>query len=93
MRKFGLKAKYIRDLRPNYSKKRMVENVRANHLKHQFNQPDWVTDIMYLLLSPKAKLAYLSTINDLETHKGITPIEFFTFFFKKQIHTNNNWII
>ena len=43
MRKFGLKAKYIRDLRPNYRKKRIVENVRADHLKRQFNQPGLVT--------------------------------------------------
>ena len=71
MRKFGLKAKYIRDLRPNYGKKRMMENVRADHLRRNFNQPGWVTDITYLLLSPKGKRAYLSTILDLETRKWV----------------------
>ena len=71
MRKFGLRAKYIRDLKPNYTKKRMVENVRADHLGRNFNQPGWVTDITYLILSSKGKRAYLSTILDLETRKWV----------------------
>lgn len=39
MRKFGLRAKYIRDLRPNYSKKRIVEIVQGYLRGRQFNQP------------------------------------------------------
>lgn len=71
MRKFGLRAKYIRDLRPNYTKIRTKGVVRPDLLKRNFNQRGWVTDITFLLLSRKGKRAYLSTILDLETRKWV----------------------
>jgi transposase InsO family protein len=71
MRKFGLRAKYIRDLRPNYSKKRIVENLQADQIKRNFNQAGWVTDITYLTLYRNGPRAYLSTILDLETRQWV----------------------
>jgi transposase InsO family protein len=72
MNKYGVQAKYIRDLRPNYGKKRIEEQAQLNHLKRDFNQAGWVTDITYLTLQRNGKRAYLSTIFDLETRHWIS---------------------
>jgi hypothetical protein len=45
MRKFGLREKYIRDVRPNYTKKRFIKNFQVDQIKHHFHQRGWVTDI------------------------------------------------
>ena len=67
MRKYGLKPEYIKRLKPNYSRKRIEENVKPNLLNRKFNTNKenqvWVTDITYLIWGNKR--AYLSTIIDL----------------------------
>ena len=73
MRKYGLKPEYIKRIKPNYSKKRIEENVKPNLLNRKFytskeNQV-WVTDITYLIF--KDKRLYLSTILDLYDRKVI----------------------
>jgi transposase InsO family protein len=72
MNKYGVQAKYIKDLKPNYMKKRFEEQAQLNHLKRNFNQAGWVTDITYLTLQRNGKRAYLSTIFDLETRNWIS---------------------
>ena len=73
MRKYGLKPEYIKRIKPNYSKKRIEENVKPNLLNRKFytskeNQV-WVTDITYLIF--KDKRLYLSTILDLYDRKVV----------------------
>ena len=73
MRKYGLKPEYIKRLKPNYSRKRIEENVKPNLLNRKFNtnkeNEDWVTDITYLIF--KDKRLYLSTILDLYDRKVV----------------------
>ena len=73
MRKYGLKPEYIKRIKPNYSKKRIEENVKPNLLNRKFytskeNQV-WVTDITYLIF--KDKRLYLFTILDLYDRKVV----------------------
>ena len=67
MKKYGLKPEYIKRIRPNYSCKRIEENVQPNLIKRQFNTKGknqiWCTDITYLIWGNKR--AFLSTIIDL----------------------------
>ena len=67
MHKYNIKPEYIRRIRPNYSYKRIEENVRPNLLKRNFKTDSlnkiWDTDITYLIF--KGKKLYLSTIIDL----------------------------
>ena len=67
MRKFNLKPEYIKRTRPNYSYKRIEENVMPNLLKRDFKtegfNKKWCTDITYLIFGNKR--AYLSTVIDL----------------------------
>jgi putative transposase len=69
--KYGLRATYIKKLRPNYSKQRNQGFVQADHLQRHFNQRGWVTDITYLMMTTNGKRAYLSTIMDLETRQWV----------------------
>lgn len=71
MNKYGLIAKYIKDIIPNYNRKYVEEKVQEDHLKRNFNQPGWVTDVTYLTLKRNGKRAYLSTILDLESRDWI----------------------
>ena len=67
MHKYNIKPEYIRRIRPNYSYKRIEQNVRPNLLKRNFKTDAlnkvWDTDIIYLIF--KGKRLYLSTIIDL----------------------------
>ncbi|BCR35783.1 transposase [Mariniplasma anaerobium] len=72
MRKYGIQAQYIRNIKPNYSKKCIEENIKDDLLKRKFNQRGWVTDITYLIFG--SKRAYLSTILDLKTRKVVSHI-------------------
>jgi transposase InsO family protein len=67
MRKYGIKAEYLKHYKYNNSKRHVEENVRCDLLRRNFNQRGWVTDITYLQLTRNSKKAYLSTILDLET--------------------------
>jgi len=71
MKKYGVVAKYIKDIKPNYMKKLKEEQSQSDKLKRDFNQKGWVTDITYLTLKRNGKRAYLSTILDLETRNWI----------------------
>ncbi len=72
MRKFGVVAKYIKNLVPNYSKKHTEEEARDDLLQRNFNQRGWVTDISTLQLIRNGKKAYLSVILDLETRDWVS---------------------
>ena len=67
MYKYNIKPEYIRRIRPNYSYKRIEENIRPNLLKRNFKTDSlnkiWDTDITYLIF--EGKRLYLSTIIDL----------------------------
>ena len=67
MKKYNLKPKYMRRIRPNVSAKIFKENVRPDLVKRNFKTKAlnqiWCTDITYLTLGNKR--AYLSTIIDL----------------------------
>ena len=73
MAKYALKPEYIKRIRPNYSAKRIEENVKPNLLKRNFKtkvkNKVWLTDITYLIFNNKR--AYLSTIIDLYDRKII----------------------
>ena len=69
--KYGITPEYIKKMKPNYSKKFVEENAREDHLKRNFNQRGWVTDITYLQIIKNGKRAYLSTILDLETRNWV----------------------
>jgi len=71
MNKYGIVAKYIKDIKPNHNKKRNEEQSQNDQLQRDFNQRAWVTDITYLTLKRNGKRAYLSTIIDLETRNWI----------------------
>lgn len=71
MRKYGVTAKYIKNLKPNYNKKLTEEQCQTDKLRRDFHQKGWVTDITYLMLRRNGKRAYLSTILDLETRNWI----------------------
>jgi len=71
MKKYGIMAKYIKDIIPNYTKKYIEEQIQDDHLKRDFTQRGWVTDITYLTLKRHGRRAYLSTILDLETRDWI----------------------
>jgi len=72
MKKYDIVAKYIKDLKPNYSKQRAQEQAQSDHLQRNFQQKAWVTDITYLTLQRNGKRAYLSTILDLESRDWIS---------------------
>lgn len=72
MNKYGIIAKYIKDIKPNYTKKLIEEQAQNNQLHRKFNQRGWVTDITYLTLTRNGKRAYLSTIIDLETRDWVS---------------------
>jgi transposase InsO family protein len=72
MRKYGIVSKYIKNLVPNYNKKRNDEEVREDLLKRNFNQRGWVTDISTLQIIRNGRKAFLSVILDLETRNWIT---------------------
>ena len=71
MNKYGLRATYIKKLRPNYNKQRQLDLAQADHLQRNFDQRGWVTDITYLMINVNGKRAYLSTILDLETRDWV----------------------
>jgi putative transposase len=71
MKKYGLRATYIKKLRPNYGKQRHLKQAQADHLQRHFHQRGWVTDITYLMLTTNWKRAYLSTIMDLEARDWV----------------------
>jgi len=71
MNKYGVMAKYIKDIKPNYNKRRAEEQAQSDQLKRNFHQKGWVTDITYLTLQRNGKRAYLSTILDLESRKWV----------------------
>lgn len=71
MNKYGLRATYIKKLRPNYKKQYYSRVVQTDHLQRNFNQRGWVTDITYLMINVNGKRAYLSTILDLETRDWV----------------------
>lgn len=71
MNKYDVVAKYIKDLKPNYNKRRAEELAQPDQLKRNFQQKAWVTDITYLTLKRNGPRAYLSTILDLETRDWI----------------------
>ena len=57
MQKYNLKPEYIKRIRPNTAYKRILENVRPNLVKRNFNveSPNkvWTTDITYLIHNNK----------------------------------------
>ena len=73
MKKYYLKPKYIKRIRPNTTYKRIEENVKPNLVKRKFNtdllNKVWCTDITYLIWNNKR--AYLSTIIDLYDRKVV----------------------
>ena len=73
MHKYNIKPEYIRRIRPNYSYKRIEQNIRPNLLKRNFKTNSlnkvWDTDITYLIF--KGKRLYLSTIIDLYDRKVV----------------------
>jgi transposase InsO family protein len=71
MRKFGVVSRYIKNLVPNYTKKRNEETARDDLLKRDFNQPGWVTDISTLQIETNGRKAFLSVILDLETRDWV----------------------
>lgn len=71
MHKYGIMAKYIKDIKPNYTKRYIEEQAQTDQLKRDFKQRGWVTDITYLTLKRNSKRAYLSTIMDLETRDWV----------------------
>ena len=71
MRKFGVVSQYIKNLVPNYNKKRTEEESRDDYFQREWEQRGWVTDITYLQLKTNGKKAYLSVILDLETRNWV----------------------
>ena len=57
MQKYGLKPEYIKRIRPNYSQKRIQEDVKPNLVNRKFNtlreNQVWVTDILISFLTTK----------------------------------------
>jgi len=71
MKKYDIVAKYIKDIKINYSQKYIEEQAQRDQLKRNFKQRGWVTDITYLYIKHRGKRAYLSTILDLESRNWI----------------------
>jgi transposase InsO family protein len=73
MKKYSIKATYIKRIRPN-SYKRIEENVKPNIINRDFyvDKPNkkWTTDITYLIFGNKR--AYLSSIIDLYDRKVVS---------------------
>ena len=73
MKKYNLKPEYIKRIRPNYSYKRIEENVQPNIVNRKFNTKNinqiWCTDITYLIFNNQRR--YLSTIIDLYDRKVV----------------------
>ena len=73
MRKYNLKPEYIKRIRPNYSYKKIEENVQPNIVNRKFNTNGinqiWCTDITYLIFNNQRR--YLSTIIDLYDRKVV----------------------
>lgn len=84
MSKYGVMAKYIKDIGPRYNKRRNEEQTQSDKLKRNFNQKGWVTDVTYLTLTRNGKRAYLSTILDLETRNWVSY---------KISHSNDNKLV
>jgi len=72
MKKYGIQAEYIKQIRPNYTQKYIEENVKDDLIKRNFNQRGWVTDVTYLIWGNKR--AYLSSIIDLESRKVVSHV-------------------
>ena len=74
MKKYDLKAAYLKRLKINKCRKVYRENIEPNLLNRKFkvHSPNkiWVTDITYLQLNNK--VAYLSTILDLSTPEVVS---------------------
>ena len=73
LNKYNLKPEYIRKIRPNYSYKRIEENIQPNIVNRKFNTKSinriWCTDITYLIFNNQRR--YLSTIIDLYDRKVV----------------------
>lgn len=73
MKKYNLKPEYIKRIRPNYSYKKIEENVQPNIVNRKFNTTGinqiWCTDITYLIFNNQRR--YLSTIIDLYDRKVV----------------------
>jgi len=71
MKKFSLKAKYLKRIKNNKGMQRVQENVMPNIVKRRFRPTQvnkiWCTDVTYLIF--KEKRMYLSTIIDLFDRK------------------------
>lgn len=65
MKKYGVKADYVKRMNHHYRNQYSIDNVRPDYLQRNFHQQGWVTDVTYLTFGNKR--AYLSTILDLET--------------------------
>lgn len=74
MKKYYIKAVYIKKLRPNFLNKRIEQNVQPNLINRNFRvgSPNklWITDITYLIWNNQR--AYLSTIIDLYNRKVVS---------------------
>ncbi len=55
MRRYGIKAEYLKHYKYSYSKRHVEGNVRCDLLRRNFNQRGWVTDITYLQLTRNSK--------------------------------------
>ena len=87
MNKYNIKPEYIKRIRPNYSYKKIEQNIRPNLLKRNFKTNSlnkiWDTDITYLTF--KGKRLYLSTIIDLYDRHVVT--------YKISKYNNNKLVI
>ena len=70
MKKYGLKARYLKKSNHEKAKEKREENRKEDLLRRNFHQRGWVTDITYLIFGNKR--SYLSTILDLETRDWIS---------------------
>ena len=74
MKKYSLKPEYMKRIRPNFTYKRVEENVKPNLIQRKFKTEEinkvWCKDITYLIYGNKR--CYLSTILDLYDRKVVT---------------------
>ena len=83
MKKYDIRANYVRRALRNNGVTIPEENYKDNLLEGNFKQPGWVTDITYLIWNNKR--AYLSTILDLETRDWVA--------YKISFRNNNTLVI
>ena len=83
MKKYDVRANYVRRALRNNGVTIPEENYKDNLLEGNFKQPGWVTDITYLIWNNKR--AYLSTILDLETRDWVA--------YKISFRNNNTLVI